>query len=923
MPWRYTDVLAASFARYTDARYAVGCGLVCTELMAAIQDNSRPSPDALLAETRADTRGRLKVFLGAAPGVGKTYEMLSAARRRQGEGVDVAVGIVETHGRSETQRLLEGLPVVTPKKMEYRGRTFEELDLDALLACKPKLALVDELAHSNIPGSRHAKRYQDIEELRDAGIDVYTTLNVQHLESYNDLVEKITGVEVRETVPDAVLEAANEIELIDLSPDDLIERLRQGKVYIPEQAQRALGNFFSRGNLLALRELALRAAAERVDDDLSTFMRARGIEGPWPTRGRLIVCVDTSEGSEQLIRTAKQLADQRHVPWTALFVSRLGGSLTGQAREQLEVTLALAERLGGDTATVTGYRIGTEVVAYATQHNAAQIVIGRPQGPSWKRLFRRSLADWLVEHAHRFEVTVAGIAEEKHGEHARSHERTSWNSWLPTPRGLAVSAALIAAAAALSWLLDTTVVSHNLALIFLVAVALAGGLFGIACALFSSVLSFFVYNFLFTEPRYTLLVAEPEDAVTLISFLIVAVVVGPLAARLKLQADQARRDTERVETLFDYSRRLATAVDERDLLSAAGRGIGEIMNADAIVLGSHPDGTLWSPTGRALTEMASTDTAAATWALEHREPAGEGTDTLPAANYYFVPVSMGDQSLGVIGITVGGRRTLGADERRLLFALQTQMAAAWERFRLQRVAADARVNKTTEGLRSALLASVSHDLRTPLVSIIGSLTALRDLSAALSPEACRELSTTALDEAERLNRLVQNLLDMTRLSYGALQPRLAAVDVGATVREAIRRLGTVLQGRSLEVRIAADLPDVRADATLLEQVFVNLLENAAKYSPTDSTFVVDARAEGDVVIARVIDRGPGIAPEDRHRVFDLFYRAQQRDTGVAGQGLGLPICKGFIEAMGGKLAAQPNADGPGTTMEVRLPVEAD
>lgn len=891
--------------------------------MAAIQENIRPSPDALLAESRASTRGRLKVFLGAAPGVGKTYEMLSSARRRQSEGVDIAVGIVETHGRSETQRLLEGLPDIPTKKMEYRGRAFDELDLDAVLARKPKLALVDELAHSNIPGSRHAKRYQDIEELRDAGIDVYTTMNVQHLESYNDLVEKITGVEVRETVPDAVLESANEIELIDLSPDDLIERLRQGKVYIPEQAHRALGNFFSRGNLLALRELALRAAAERVDDDLATFMRARGIEGPWPTRGRLVVCVDTSEGGEQLIRTAKRLADQRHVPWTALFVSRLGGALTGTAREQLEATLALAERLGGDTATVTGHRVGTEVVAYATQHNAAQIVIGRPRGASWRRLFRRSLADWLVEHAHSFEVTVAGDAETQTTERVRSHVPASWNAWLPTPRGFAVSSALILAAAALSWLLDTTVVAHNLALVFLVAVALAGGLYGIACALFSSVLSFFVYNFLFTEPRYTLLVAEPEDAVTLISFMIVAIVVGPLAARLKLQADQARRDTERVETLFDFSRRLATAVDEQDLLSAAGRGIGEIMSADAIVMGAHPDGTLWSPTGRTSNELSSTDSAAAAWALEHREPAGEGTDTLPGANYYFVPVSIGDASLGVIGITVGGRRTLGADERRLLFALQAQIAAAWERFRLQRVASDARVNKTTEGLRSALLASVSHDLRTPLVSIIGSLTAMRDLPNDLSQDARRELSATALDEAERLNRLVQNLLDMTRLSYGALQPRLAAVDIATTVREAVRRLGNVLEGRSLDVRIAPDLPEVRADATLLEQVFVNLLENAAKYSPSDSTFTVDARAEGDVVIVRVIDRGPGIAPEDRLRVFDLFYRAQQRDTGIAGQGLGLPICKGFVEAMGGKLAANANDDGPGTTMEVRLPIEVD
>lgn len=881
---------------------------------------SRPSPDALLAESRADARGRLKIFLGAAPGVGKTYEMLSAARRRQAEGVDVVAGVVETHGRPETRALMEGVELVPPRRIEYRGRVFDELDLDAVLARKPGLVLVDELAHSNVPGSRHAKRHHDIEELRDAGIDVYTTLNVQHLESYNDLVERITGVQVRETVPDGALEAATEIELIDLSPDDLIERLRQGKVYVPEQAQRALGSFFSRGNLLALRELALRAAAERVDDDLSTFMRARGIEGPWPTRGRLVVLVDASADSETLIRTAKRLADQRHVPWTALFVARLGVSLSDAGREQLEATLALAERLGGDTATISGQRIGIEILAYATQHNVEQIVVGRPQSGGWLRWLRGSLAEWLVEYADRFEVTVAAAgAEESQAVSTRPRAATRAR-WGPEPLVWLYSLMFVAGASALSALLDRWLGTHHLALVYLVAVAIAGGTYGLGAALVAAAGSFLLYNFLFTEPRYTLLVAEADDIITLLALLLVASIVGPLAARLKLQANAARHNTERVETLFDFSRRLATAVDERDLLSAAARGIGEIMRAPCVVLATHPDGRLWSAAGRLPDSLRDIDEAAARWAIEHREAAGEGTDTLPAASWHFVPVGAGELGRGVIGLQRPGRsRAPEAGERRLLFALQAQLGTAWERLRLQRADVDARLHRETENLRSALLASVSHDLRTPLVSIIGSLSALRDLRASLSTEACAELSETALDEAERMNRTVQNLLDMTRLGYGALRPQLADVSIRAIVDEAIERLRSVLRGHAVNIDIPAGLPAVRADRTLLEQVFVNLLENAAKYSPEGAPLRVYADADDEHIRIGIVDEGPGIAPEDRIRVFDLFYRASQRDMAVSGQGLGLPICKGFVEAMGGTLEALPNEARRGTTMRVTLP----
>jgi two-component system sensor histidine kinase KdpD len=880
----------------------------------------RPAAEALLAEMRSPERGRLKIFLGASPGVGKTYEMLSVARRKVASGMNVVVGIVETHGRPETDALLTGLPTIPRRMVEYRGRLLPELDLDALLARKPQLALIDELAHTNVPGSRHAKRHQDIAEVLDAGIDVYTTVNVQHLESFNDLVERITGVEVRETVPDSVLEAAD-VELIDLPPEDLLERLRQGKVYVPEQARRAIDNFFSRGNLLALRELALRAAAERVDDDLSTFMRTHAIEGPWPTRGRLIVCIDAREEGEALVRTAKRLADQRHVPWTAVHVQTLGAIVTPRQRAQLEATLALAEELGGETATISGIRVGSELLAYARQHNAAQLLVGRPQRASLSRWWRGSLADWLIDHAKRFEVTVASVEDEE-ATAAGAREPRTWRLSPPRVESLLLAGASVAAAALICWPLERWLSTDNLALIFLLAVIIAGGIAGLGAALTASVLSFLVYNFVFTQPRFSLAVDSPEDATTLIAFLVVAAVIGTLAGRLRQHAADARRNTARVETLFEFSRRLATAVDQRDLLLAAAQGLGEILGTRCVVLRVDAENAVEVPQAMHQSgEFRDIDRAASEWAAAHRESAGLGTSTLPAAGWHFVPLTAGNRTLGVVAVEArSGGATLSASERRLLSALQAQLVTALERHRLQRVSADARVHKEAEDLRSALLASVSHDLRTPLVSIIGSISALRDIEARLSAADRAELIATALLEAERLNRFVQNLLDMTRLSYGALRPRLTSVEIADIVAAATRRLAEPLQHRRPQVNLPAGLPSVRGDAVLLEQVVVNLLDNAAKYSPPDAPITIEASvAKGQVTLA-ITDRGGGMTDEERMRAFDLFYRARQRDSAVSGSGLGLPICKGFVEAMGGRIVARAGPDGVGATILITLPV---
>jgi two-component system, OmpR family, sensor histidine kinase KdpD len=878
----------------------------------------RPSPDALLAESTRSTQGRLKIFLGAAPGVGKTYEMLSAARRKHADGVDVVVGIVETHGRPETAALLEGLPVVPRRTLEYRNRSFEELDLDAVLARHPQLVLIDELAHTNIPGSRHAKRFQDVQELLGSGIDVYSTLNVQHLESYNDLVARITGVEVRETVPDSVLEGATDVELIDLPPDDLLERMRQGKVYVPEQARNAIANFFSRGNLLALRELSFRAAAERLDEELSTYMRAHAIAGPWPTRGSLIVCVDATEASEGLVRTAKRLADQRHVPWTALYVQTIAQRLTPNQREQLEANLALAEQLGGETASVSGMRVGTEVLEYARQHNVAQVLVGRPHGMRWRRLLRGSLADWLVERATGFEVTVAAIEEET-APVRQIAARPTWTANLPTLRDLAWAAALAGAAAVLAWGLERWLNLYNLALIFLLAVTFAGGFLGLATALLTSVLSFVLYRFFFTEPRFALVGVQPEDASTLLTFLAVSIVVGQLAARLRQQAGEARRNTARVEILFQFSRRIATAVDERDLINAAQSGLTELFGARAVVLRALPGGKVEVPRELERSDdFRDVDHAAAEWALAHRQPAGSGTATLPAAGWHFVPVDTGGQALALVAVeTAAASKRLRAEERRLLFALRAQLAAAFERFRLQRVFTEARVNRAAESLRSALLASVSHDLRAPLVSIMSSLTELRDSGTRHRASEREALINAACHEAERLNRFLQDLVDMTRLSYGALAPQLTPVDLRGSLEAALRQLAPMLRGREVDLRVP-DLAPVRANSVLLERVLVNLLDNAAKYSPAGTPIRIEASRADDRVRLNIADRGPGIPAEDRVRVFDLSYTTQRENPGA---GVGLPICKGFIEAMGGEIAADGGSDGLGTVITVTLPVD--
>jgi two-component system sensor histidine kinase KdpD len=879
-----------------------------------MNDERRPSPEALLAELKKPGRGHLKIFLGAAPGVGKTWEMLSEARSRRAEGVDVVVGVVETHGREETRRLLEGLAAVPLKRVWYCGRQFGELDLDALLERKPQLALVDELAHSNIPGGRHEKRWQDIQELIDAGIDVYSTLNVQHLDSLNDVVTQITRVPTRETVPDHVLASADQIELIDLPPDDLIKRLHEGKVYVPDAAERAVQHFFSRGNLTALRELAMRVAAERVDADVLNWRRARAVEGPWATQERILVLAGDSADSTRLVRLGKRLADRREASWIVAHVTSSSREPRGTS-DLATGALELAEQLGAEVATLTGHDLVAEILAYARARNVTQIVVGRSRRP-WRRLLLQpSLAAALLRAAADIEITVAS-----RGVEAPAAPQTPAGSfrWLHEG-GYGTAGVVSVLCTAVAWLLAPIIEIGSLGLVYITGVLFVAVRKGLGPALATSILCTISFDYYFTEPRFSFTVNR-EDLLTLVVFVVTALVTGQLAARARGQIQDIRANSARATQLYDFSRRLAGAMGRDDLAWTICEHVGQTLGTDVVLL-LLADGELELVAGDAgRGGLAESERVAATWALEHNEPAGYGTGTLPNGNWLFLPVRDARVPLGALGARQSDpAKILTPDQRRLLLALRDQAAIALGKARLADEIDRSKLVTETEKLRSALLSSVSHDLRTPLVSIKGATTTLLELDATLPPEHKRELLEDVLEETERLNRFVQNLLDMTRLSYGAVEASRDWCDMREIAGEALRRLARPLDAHLVHVQIDPDDALIHTDAVLLEQILVNLLDNAAKFSPAGSRIRIQAGRAGRDYRIRIVDEGAGIPVKERERIFDMFHRVRAKDQQPAGTGLGLAICKGLVEALGGTIQALPGDGGRGTNMEMRLP----
>jgi two-component system, OmpR family, sensor histidine kinase KdpD len=881
----------------------------------------RPSPDALLAVAKRAGRGKLKLFLGAAPGVGKTYEMLLTAAARKQEGVDVVIGVVETHGRIETERLIRGLEIIPRRRAEYRGRVLEEMDIDAVLARKPQLVLVDELAHTNAPGARHPKRYMDVEELLAAGFDVYTTLNVQHLESLNDVVAQITRIRVRETLPDSVLDQADEIEVVDLTPEDLIQRLQEGKIYVAHQAQRALRHYFSPGNLTALRELALRRAAQRVDDQMLSYMQEHAIAGPWAAGERILACVSENPNSMQVVREAKRVADHLRAKWTVLYVeTSRHHRLPEVARDRIADTLRLAERLGGEAITIPGQGLAEDVLTYARANNVTRILVAKPSRSRLQNWLRGSMVHDLIRRASNISIQVV-TSEGPPVPPKTVQPHVAREPFNALPYFAAIGA--VAAAMLVAMGVDRFVSVPNLSLVFLAAILYTAVAYGLWPSLFAVLLSVLAYNFFFLPPIYTFTISDPANVVALLFFGIVAALTSNLTARTREQVVTAQRRARQAEELYAFSRKLAATGNLDDLLWAFCYQVASLLKVSVVVLLPGKNGIAVRAGYPPEDELDEADLAAAKWTWDRNQAAGRASDTLPGARRLFLPMRTGRGIIGVLGIDRDRPGPiLSPDERRLLDALSDLVAVAIERVKLAEDVETTRIAGEAERLRSTLLTSISHDLKTPLASIIGSVTTLRTLKSDVESEMRSELMATIQDESERLNRFVGNLLDMTRLESGNLRINRQMNDVGELLETALRRASRLLARHKLQVDLGADLPMIPTDAIFFEQALFNLLDNAAKYAPAGSLIQVAARRVGERLEVSVSDEGPGIPAEQLERIFDKFHRIADGDNRPPGTGLGLAICRGFIEGLGGSVTAANRTDRSGAVFTMSLPLAA-
>ncbi|NJL06304.1 MAG: sensor histidine kinase KdpD [Chloroflexaceae bacterium] len=885
----------------------------------------RPNPDELLARVQAAeqarVRGKLKIFFGAAAGVGKTYAMLDEARQRQADGVDVVIGWVETHGRAETAALVEGLEKLAPRPLSYRGTTLQEFDLDAALARQPALLLLDELAHTNAPGSRHAKRWQDLRELLEEGIDVYTTVNVQHIESLRDVVAQITGIVVHETVPDAIIDEATEIEVVDIPPDELLQRLHDGKVYLPQQAHAAAHNFFRKGNLIALRELVLRHAADRVDTQMQDYRRDHAITETWPTTERLLVAVSTNPAAQRLVRAGCRMATRLKAEWLVVYVESAAAPAE-RDRAQITRTLNLAEQLGAETAILTGNRVAEEVLVYARTRNVTRILVGKPAPTNWRTWFARSFADAVVRGSGDMDVIfITGIEEQQ----------------LPPQPPLSVPPAPWPE---YGWVLLTVTLCTVIGVVFAPAIGISNvillyltGVIGLATRfrrsslVLASVLSVLAFNFFFTTPYYSLEVDNPQYILTLAVMLMVALFISTLTVRIREQARAARQREQRTATLYALSRAYAAARDQASILAAVARHISNLFGSPVALLLPDEQGRLrlWQepPT---LPLLAASEQGVAQWVYDHGQPAGLGTNTLPSAGALYMPLQTTQRVHGVLGISpTHDTRLLEPDQRHLLETIASQTALALERAALAVEAQQAQVQVETEQLRSALLSSVSHDFRTPLAAITGAASSLLTQHAALPAATTHDLLSTIAEEAERLSRLVQNLLEMTRIESGTIRVNKAWQPLDDVVGAVLSRLTHQLDGRTMTVEIPADLPLVPLDEVLIEQVLINLLDNALKYTPAGSPLELAATVEHDAqgvpttVVVMLADWGPGLPPGAEQRVFEKFFRADAAASG-RGAGLGLAICQSMVEAHGGRIWAASRSEG-GAVFWFSLPLD--
>ena len=873
-------------------------------------DPHRPDPDALLRTAAQEGRGRLKIFLGAAPGVGKTYEMLSEGAARQRDGVDVVVGVVETHGRIETEALTRGHEIVPRRDIAYEGRTLAEMDIDAILARAPRLVLVDELAHTNAPGSRHPKRYQDVEELLAAGISVYSTLNIQHVESLNDVVASFTRVRVRETVPDSILEAA-ELEVVDIPPDELIDRLKAGKVYLPQEATRALDHFFSKSNLSALRELALRRAAQAVDAQMLDDVRALGLGGTWAGSDRIVVAINELPGADNLVRAAKRVADGLRGPWTALFVEtpRTAGFSAAQ-HARLAATMTLATQLGAAVATVPAPNVVDGIRGFLTDARATQLVLGKSHRSRWFELRHGSVVDQLIRKTPGVTVHVLPVAGEVPRDTGRQRPAQDWG----TAGGYALTTAMVAAITAIASALFHVLELGNIGMLYLLPVMVAASLHGLRTGLFAGLASSLAYNFFFLPPVGTLSINNPENIVSLVVLFGVAVVTSQLTSRVRAQADLAAASARTNATLAGFLRQIA-GVNELDVAAQMiCDDVRRLLGVQVLLLGpdDSSDVAILAATDPAY-RLDTMDHAAANWAFETGTPAGKGSGTLAASEWLFHPLRTGERMVGVLAVAnEAGGMPVRPDQLPLLASLSDQSALVLERLRLQAEMRDIDAVRTRDRLRDALLSSVSHDLRTPLTAV---MVAADQLAQGVTPE----LVGTIRSESARLNRFVSNLLDMARVEAGAIRLRVEATDLSDAVAGAAHDARGALAGHDLHLDVPPDLPLVRVDPQLLHHCLLNLLDNAGRYADPGTAIVIEGRNHYGEISLSVRDQGPGLPPGEQARVFDTFTRLEGTDRSAGGTGLGLAIVKAFAEAMGMSVIAANRPDGEGAVFSLRFP----
>jgi two-component system, OmpR family, sensor histidine kinase KdpD len=903
--------------------------------------DARRDPDELLRhvqeEERRALRGKLVVFFGGAAGVGKTYAMLEAARSERDLKRDVVIGVVETHGRYETGALVIGLPLLPRTKIEYKGVSVHEFDLDGALARRPGLILMDELAHTNAPGMRHAKRWQDVEELLDAGIDVYTTLNVQHIESLNDVVAQVTGVIVRETVPDRILEEASEVRLIDLPPDELLERLAEGKVYLPDQAQHAVQNFFRKGNLIALRELALRATAARVDAQMRNYRTEHGIQRVWPTGDRILVGVSPSPTSTRLLRAARRMATSLHAEWIAVNVEAAASvRLDGASRRRAAENLRLAEQLGAETVTLHGQSAADAMLTYARAHNVTKIVVGKPTHARWRDLFGPSFLDQMIRSSGDIDIYVIS-GDETEGRSLPTAEQPARAP--PIEYGTyALSVAVPAIATCVCWWTFLRAQLADVVMVYLLGIIIVAMRFGYGPSIASAVLSVALLDFFFVPPIFSFSVSDLQHVVTFAVMFVVALVISSLTARIRDQVSAARQREQRMASLYGLTRELARTPMTRNLAGVAVRHLSEMFDAEIALFLEAGDGSLSNaatahaggiaPEGRVF-EPEPKERGVVEWVWAHDKSAGLGTDTLPSSSALYVPLRETRGKVGVLGLRpTDVHRFVDPEQRAQLDVFATQVASALERARLAEEAQRTQLQMQTERLRSSLLSSVSHDLRTPLAVITGAASALAETQPEVGPEVRHELSETIHEEAQRLNRLVRNLLDMTKITSGAIKVTKEWQPLEEVIGAVLDRMTELLSGRNVDVKLPKDLPLVPIDAILIEQVFINILENAAKYTPKGSPIEISAKheligasgsREPEAVVVTVADRGPGVPKEHIDEIFDKFYRLPREGEG-GGAGLGLAICRGIVETHGGRIWAE-NREEAGAAFRFTIPIE--